>query len=142
MGPATNFIGAKVMLFAGDQLIVLQRDHAPGIPWPGLLDFPGGGREGLESAQDCVLRETFEETGLRLDPTGLRFVHNRPTRGSYGVFYAYHGPPALLDFVRFGGEGDGWLHMAPRAYVGSDQAIPPFAEILSNYLESIGIAGA
>ena len=134
MTPARDFIGAKVMLFAGNRLLVLRRDHTPGIPWPGLLDFPGGGREGAEDAATCALRETFEELCLRLDPAGMCFVCNRPTRGSHGVFFAYHGPLALLDQARFGGEGDGWGDMDPLDYVNSPEAIPPFAAILGRYL--------
>ncbi|WP_240672166.1 NUDIX domain-containing protein [Tropicibacter alexandrii] len=137
MAPARDFIGAKVMVFAGDRLLVLRRDHTPGIPWPGKLDFPGGGREGTEDAATCVLRETFEELCLRLDPTRLRFVENRVARGSHGVFFAYHGPLALLDQARFGGEGDGWGDMAPMDYVNSPDAIPPFAAILGRYLSDI-----
>jgi 8-oxo-dGTP pyrophosphatase MutT (NUDIX family) len=33
---------------------------------------PAGGREPVESVLDCATRETWEETGLRLDPSTLR----------------------------------------------------------------------
>ena len=65
MGAA--FVGAKLALFLGDHLAVILRDDRPDIPWPGRLDLPGGGRDGDENPQDCVLRETREELGLALD---------------------------------------------------------------------------
>ncbi|GAA2168024.1 NUDIX hydrolase [Pedococcus bigeumensis] len=34
--------------------------------------IPGGWREPGESAVECAVREVWEETGLRLDPEGLR----------------------------------------------------------------------
>ena len=59
-----SFAGAKLMLFLGEELLVIRRDEKPEIPWPGYLDFPGGGREGEETPEQCALRETFEEVGL------------------------------------------------------------------------------
>ena len=44
----TGFVGAKLALFLGEELLVIRRDDRPDIPWPDFLDFPGGGREGDE----------------------------------------------------------------------------------------------
>jgi 8-oxo-dGTP diphosphatase len=56
-----DFGGTKLILFIGDRIVVLRRDDKPDIPWPGRLDLPGGGRDGIETAEVCVLRETREE---------------------------------------------------------------------------------
>jgi 8-oxo-dGTP pyrophosphatase MutT (NUDIX family) len=37
----------------------------------GLWGFPGGGQDLGESAAQAVVRETYEETGLRVEPTRL-----------------------------------------------------------------------
>lgn len=42
------FCGAKIALVCGDRLVAYRRDAKPSIPWPGLWDLPGGGREGEE----------------------------------------------------------------------------------------------
>lgn len=47
-------------------------------PWPGLA-FPGGHVEPGESFVDCVKREVWEETGLRLVNPQLRGVKQFPT---------------------------------------------------------------
>lgn len=40
----------------------------------GLLEFPGGKIELGESPRDAALRETYEETGVRLDPLKLKLL--------------------------------------------------------------------
>ena len=60
------FGGAKIALLCDDRLLVYQRDDKPGIPWPGLWDLPGGGRENGETPLQCVQRETQEEFGVAI----------------------------------------------------------------------------
>lgn len=75
LGAPDSFSGAKVMVFLGQDLLVIRRDHTPGIPWPGYLDWPGGGRDTDETPEACALRETREEVGLHLDPAQLTWRH-------------------------------------------------------------------
>jgi 8-oxo-dGTP pyrophosphatase MutT (NUDIX family) len=54
--------------------------RGPGAPdFPGFWDFPGGGQEGAETAEQTALRETREEIGFI--PEGDRKLHTR-TKGS------------------------------------------------------------
>ncbi|WP_246107505.1 NUDIX domain-containing protein [Puniceibacterium confluentis] len=133
------FIGAKVMLFVGDRLLVIRRDHTPGIPFPGFLDFPGGGREGAETPEDCVLREAEEEIGLRLNRHQL--VWRQPydsAEGQRSWFFAAHVAIAAAGQVRFGDEGVGWTLILPPDYLGRADAIPHFQWMLRQYLASKG----
>ncbi|MCR8549140.1 NUDIX hydrolase [Salipiger sp. P9] len=129
-----SFAGAKLILFLGSDLLVIRRDHSTGIPWPGYLDFPGGGREGSESAEECALRETQEEVGLTLPRSAL--VWRRRNGPSW--FFAAHLPAGRAEDVRFGGEGYGWQLMPPEEYARRDDAIPHFQEMLSAYLATQG----
>ncbi len=135
-GSSEPFHGAKVILFVGEELLVLRRDHTAGIAWPGRLDFPGGGREGDETPEACGLRETREEVGLTLTEDQLNLVHIRRTQRDVSYFFAAHLPKDAVNDVVFGGEGDGWLVMGPLDYCRDPLAIPHFAEILAQYLES------
>src|SRR6056297_3062689 len=128
------FEGAKVILLLGPDLLVLRRDHTAGIPWPGYLDLPGGGREGAESAEDCVLRETREEVGLMLEPINLtwRRFYTEPRRV---WFFAAGLPAERARGVQFGGEGIGWGLMDPQAFLAHDDAIPHFTERVRTVLE-------
>ena len=134
MGQDEIFEGAKLILFLGRDLLVLRRDHRPGIPWPGYLDLPGGGREGGESAEACALRETREEVGLWLEPRDLQwrrfYEAPRPV-----WFFAAWLPPARVREVVFGDEGLGWSLMVPEEFAAHADAIPHFAERVGTVLE-------
>jgi 8-oxo-dGTP diphosphatase len=129
-----GFSGAKLALFLGDDLLVIQRDDRPDIPYPGHWDFPGGGREGGETPQACVLRETFEEVGLRLHESDLTWSNSylRP-RGVVWIFAA-HLPRDRSRDIRFGSEGQGWRLMPPQTYIAHPLAVPHFAGQLRRYL--------
>lgn len=127
------FDGAKLALFLGDRLAVIERDDVAHIPWPGFLDLPGGGREGDESAEACVLRETREELGLVLRPEVL--VWRRFYTAPKPVwFFAAHCAAAMAKDVVFGDEGRGWRLMTAQEYVGHAKAVPHFAERVQAYL--------
>jgi 8-oxo-dGTP diphosphatase len=129
-----DFSGAKLALFIGEQLLVIRRDDKPGIPYPDHWDLPGGGREGNESPEDCALRETWEEVGLRIAPQDLSWSrsYQRP-RGTVWMF-ASRQPPGLERRIRFGDEGRGWQLMAPEAYCRHPKAVPHFVEQLRHYM--------
>ncbi|MHA6347308.1 NUDIX domain-containing protein [Roseivivax sp. CAU 1761] len=133
-----GFRGAKLMLFLGRRLLVLRRDRRPDIPWPGALDFPGGGREAGETPEACALRETEEEVGLRLAPAEL--VWRAPWDGPRGRswFFAAHREPELAGAIRFGNEGLGWMLEAPEALLARDDTIPHFMTMLRRYLDGTG----
>lgn len=131
----SSFSGAKVMVFLGDDLLILRRDHTPGIPWPGCLDFPGGGREGDESPEACAIREAWEETGLTLSEDDLILAHIRDEGGRVGWYFAAQLPADRARDVRFGGEGAGWQIMSPAAFLAAQDAIPHFRDILAGYLD-------
>jgi 8-oxo-dGTP diphosphatase len=127
-----TFHGAKLLLFAGQtDMIILERDNSPGILWPGCFDFPGGGREGLESPEDCARRETYEELGLRV--AALTPVLRRESPRGVSFFFAAHLPEQVIDQVRFGDEGAGWHVMPWQDFLASDRAIPHFKDVLRIY---------
>ena len=132
------FGGAKVALFLGRHLLVLRRDDRPDIPWPGYWDLPGGGREGDETPEACVLRETHEETGLILPETAL--IWGRAHEGPQGVtwFFAAHVDAQAAARVRLGDEGQGWALMTWGEYCAHARAIPHFAQRVAEYVRQSG----
>ncbi len=131
------FKGAKVALFLGPELLVIRRDEGKPIPWPGFLDFPGGGREGGESPAACALRETREETGLTLAPADLIWRRSYPSPIPVW-FFAARLPAARREEVVFGGEGQGWQMMAPEAYLADARGIPHFQDRLREAMHDMG----
>lgn len=73
------------VVVAAQRLLMVRRGHEPLV---GRWSLPGGGLEAGESLTDGVRREVLEETGLRVEVTGLA-----------GVFEAL-GPPhfVILDY--------------------------------------------
>ncbi|MFZ5964140.1 NUDIX hydrolase [Thalassococcus sp. BH17M4-6] len=128
------FRGAKLMLFLGPRLLVIRRDDKAGIPWPGFLDFPGGGREGDESPEDCALRETREEVGLTVTKASLVWRHAREADAGRNWFFAAHLPETRVTDVHLGSEGTSWTLMAPAAFLERGDAIPHFRDMLRLYL--------
>lgn len=122
-----GFVGAKAALFCGDALLTCLRDTHPGLPWPGMWDLPGGGREGAESPEDCLLREVHEEFGLHLTPRHLTFRAVLPSLldpSKPAVFFAGQITRDEVAAIRFGSEGQAWKLMQTTEFLSHPKAIP------------------
>jgi ADP-ribose pyrophosphatase YjhB (NUDIX family) len=62
--PCANAIVTR----ADGRILLTRRAHSP---WHGLWCAPGGFCDHHERPEDAVVRETFEETGVRARPTAL-----------------------------------------------------------------------
>ena len=123
----SDFVGAKAALFCGDGLLTCLRDDHPGLPWPGMWDLPGGGREGDESPEACLLREVHEELGLLLSPERLTWwvtlpSMTDPSRPSH--FFAGTLTQDEVASICFGDEGQGWALMPTADFLNHSNAIP------------------
>lgn len=136
-----DFTGAKAALFCGASVLVYLRDEKPGLRWPGLWDLPGGGREGEESPEDCLLREVWEEFGLQLSPERLvwrRVFHSMVEDGRESVFFGGWLSREELGRVRFGDEGQGWELMPIGVFLGHSGAVPEMQRRAGIVWEEIG----
>lgn len=135
-----DFHGAKVALFVGDKLLVVQRDDLDTIPWPNHWDFPGGGREGQETPQQTVIRETKEEVGLTITPPDFLWdasYMRAPGSVACVWFFVAKLPKDFVDHVRLGDEGQAWALMTPSEYMMHPLRIPHFADRLVDYLSTL-----
>ncbi|MGR3434098.1 MAG: NUDIX domain-containing protein [Shimia sp.] len=129
------FHGAKLALFLGPDLLVIQRDDIPGIAFPGHWDLPGGGREADESPVETALRETREEVALDVPPAAIAWCRPYWTAATGRVwFLAAHLPADAARDVVLGDEGQGWALWAPARYLGHPLAVPNLAWRLGVYL--------
>lgn len=122
-----GFIGCKAALLHGQQVLAYRRDDRPGLPWADHWDLPGGGREGAESPQDCVLREIREEFGLILPAARLVFHRIWPSIVDPRVdshFFAGHLGDHDIAAIRFGEEGQEWQMMPLAQFLGHPRAVP------------------
>jgi 8-oxo-dGTP diphosphatase len=122
-----DFVGAKAAFFCGGSVLTYLRDDCHGLSWAGHWDLPGGGREGDEGPEACLLRELEEEFGLRLPPERLEWRRVFPSMldaSRDSVFFAGHLTRAEIGAIRFGDEGQGWELMPVSAFLGHGRAVP------------------
>lgn len=139
-----DFTGAKAALFCGASVLVYLRDEKPGLRWPGLWDLPGGGREGNEGPEDCLLRELWEEFGLRLAADRLvwrRVFPSMVEEGRASVFFGGWLTREEVGRVRFGDEGQGWELMPVTAFLGHARAVPELQRRAGIAWADIGVHG-
>ncbi len=122
-----DFVGAKAAFFCEGAVLAYLRDNHPGLNWAGHWDLPGGGREGDEGPEDCLLRELEEEFGLRLPRERLTWSRVFPSimdarRASH--FFAGRLTRAEIAAIRFGDEGQSWAMMPVAEFLGHGKAVP------------------
>ena len=135
---AGRVIGAKLALFVGDQLATLQRDDTPGLMWAGYWDLPGGGIEPGETPLQCVLRETYEELNLAIDPDQITWGRDYGTSsGDISWFFAAHVPGSVEAQIVLGDEGQAWALMSVESFLLHDKVVPQFKPRLGDYLAGV-----
>jgi len=137
--PSEPFNGAKLALLCDDQVLVYQRDDKPDIPWPGLWDLPGGGREDGETPERCALRELEEEFGLVLEESRLTWGRLYPPREPGRLpswLFAGELHPADIAAIRFGDEGQHWQLMRLADFLAHPQGVPHLQTRLRDYLDA------
>ena len=139
MSGEPDFHGAKVAFFIEDHILVYRRDDKRDIPFPNLLDLPGGGRENDESGAQCVARETFEEFGIRIAVDQFEHVETYPNwrgTGKVALFFVCRLSPAMVDDIVFGDEGQHWQTMPVSAFLASEEAVPHLQIRVREYLKA------
>lgn len=84
-------VGVGVMILKGGKVLLAKRKGAHGA---GEYAFPGGHLEFGESFEDCAIRETTEESGIRI--SNVRFQYLANVR-KYGKHYVHIG--MIADWV-------------------------------------------
>tara|TARA_R110000824_G_scaffold93264_15_gene225695 strand:- start:423 stop:842 length:420 start_codon:yes stop_codon:yes gene_type:complete len=139
MSGEIDFHGAKVAFFIDDHILVYRRDNKPDIPFPNMLDLPGGGRENDESGAECVARETFEEFGISIAIDAFEHVQTYPNwrgSGQVALFFVCRLSSRILDDIIFGDEGQDWKTMPAVEFLASDDAVPHLQLQVQAYLKT------
>ena len=135
----TWFHGAKAAFLCAGSVVTLLRDDKPGLPFANMWDFPGGGREGDETPEETVLRETTEEIGLALSPDRLiwKLEANATLPEAPRVwFFGGWISEAETQAMRLGDEGQELRMMPVEEFLDRPDAIASLKVRLSLFLEA------
>ncbi|OSZ69187.1 DNA mismatch repair protein MutT [Sphingomonas sp. IBVSS1] len=136
----SDFAGAKLAALHDGRILTYRRDMKPGIPWPGLIDLPGGGREGDESPAACACRELAEEFGIILPESRIWWARPFPAMdapGRTGWFLAAHISHADIAAIRFGDEGRDPELLEIGRFLAATDAVTPLQTRLSHLLADL-----
>lgn len=81
MRPPTPALTVDCVIFQGESVVLIRRANEP---FKGQYALPGGLVEIGETLEQACARETFEETGLRLENLRLIGVYSQPDRDPRG----------------------------------------------------------
>lgn len=76
---------AKILIKHSEEYLMMYRSDHPtfGVD----PDLPGGTGEDGESSRTTALREVYEETGLKLEPSDVRKIYTGTDYSKNGTFY-------------------------------------------------------
>lgn len=134
-----DFTGVKIALIKDDELLVIQRDNKPQLPYAGLWDFAGGGREADETPFECVAREVQEELGITITQASVLWQKVYPAMRDSSVDAYFMVAPITNEQIAtivFGNEGQGWKLMRIEEFMNSDAVVEPLKERLADYFRS------
>ena len=128
------FNGAKLALFCAGEIVVIRRDDDPAIPWPGAVDFPGGGAEAGEAPEDCVLRELREELTLDLPAERIEWRRAYRAQGHVVWFLVARISEIERASIRLGDEGQAWWSEPVDTFLDRQDAVVHLQNRLRDYL--------
>lgn len=136
----SEFGGAKIAILRGDDVLTLQRDDFPHIPYPGEWDLPGGGREAGETPVQTVARELFEELNVGLDPAKIIYQVEEvgalePTVSVH--FFVARWNDLMDEGIALGDEGQRWCWMPIADFIARKDAVMPLRKRLSRALKAL-----
>lgn len=133
-----EFSGTKVALLHNDKLVMQLRDNKPGLRFANMWDFPGGGREGVETPIECAIREIDEEFGISLPPDSFVWqkeypaMHDPDQRAFFLVSFV---DESIIQNIQFGTEGQRWELFTQERFFASEDVVPLLKGRFGDYLE-------
>lgn len=102
-----------VWVYDGKGNLLLTR-RAPGKSFAGTWENSGGAAQAGEDSRSAIVRELFEETGIRAEPEEFELIGSDRDKYFFYDFYCLKSQVTLDQIVLLPGETDGakWVSMA------------------------------
>lgn len=94
-----------VWVYDGEGRLLLTR-RAPGKSYAGTWENSGGAAKAGESSRQAIVRELFEETGIRAEEDEFEFLSSDRDRSTFYDFYCLKRSVPLEQIVLLPGETD------------------------------------
>ncbi|MEC8325998.1 MAG: NUDIX hydrolase [Pseudomonadota bacterium] len=134
-----EFDDCKLAALYQGKILTYLRDDIPNIPFPNQYDLPGGGREGNETAEQCVLRELLEEFGLMLPANRLaNKIKYQLNSGKNAYFFLVNLTSVEIQTIEFGEEGQFWQLMPISEFVQMNTVITHLKELVIANIDNNG----
>lgn len=133
-----DFNGAKVAVLYENKLVMQLRDDKPGLRFANMWDFPGGGRENLETPKECAIREIQEELGIALRPEVFVWEKQYPAMhdpNQKAYFLVAKVTQTDIENIQFGSEGQRWDLFSQKLFFESSDVVPDLKGRFKDYLE-------
>ncbi|TLU83928.1 MAG: NUDIX domain-containing protein [Chlorobium sp.] len=126
-------LGASIIFYnRSEQVLLVLRDNIPTIPYPNLWNLPGGHIEEDEAAEECIVREMFEEIEINVVGCKLFRVYEFSDRTEY-VFVKEENFD-LKNITLHEGQRLQWF---TRNEAGQAELAHGFKEVLDDYFKSL-----
>lgn len=133
-----EFHGVKVAILVDGKLLMHLRDNKVGLFNANMWDFPGGGRDGTETPQDCAIREVKEEFGINLSPNSFMWEKVYPAQkdpNQKAIFMVAEIPQQVIDEIKLT-EGQKWELFDQKMFFEKEDVIEALKIRFRDYLES------
>ena len=134
-----DFHGVKVAVLVGDKLLMHLRDDKPGLFNANMWDFPGGGREGNETPEECAIREIKEEFGIDIVSEVFVWKKEYPAQkdpNQKAVFMVAMVPEDVIKNIKLT-EGQRWSIFDQETFFQDKNVIEALKSRFKDYLESL-----
>lgn len=132
-----DFHGVKIAVLVDGKILMHLRDNKPGLFNANMWDFPGGGREGNETPEECAIREIEEEFGIILSSESIVWEKVFPAQkdpNQKAVFMVAKIPSEFTSKIVLS-EGQKWELFDQKTFFAKDDVIPALKVRFEDYLK-------
>lgn len=128
------FHSAFCLIIYDHKLLLMLRDDKPDLPAANTWSVIGGRREGNETPEQTVIRETKEETNISL--TTIQFLQSTNSEGRTSEAFVSYITKEQFESIKLGDEGQK-LEFFSYEQLSTIPLAPTLAKLLTQYSQTL-----